>query len=113
MAELVHVRRREKTNRKIMEVTDSCFKNYLMQNHCLRVYFDLTRSKDFNKMNPLEIILRLIMVVLDHIKTQEMCIDAVHIESGSLLPLSLTVLKHKKYATRQWRNPYTLRFVPD
>ena len=88
MAELVHVRRREKTNRKIMEVTDSCFKNYLMQNHCLRVYFDLTPSKDFNKMNPLEIMLRLMMVVLEHIKTQEMCIDAVHIEAGSLVYLS-------------------------
>ena len=29
--ELVHVRRREKRDRKIVEVTDSCFKNYLIQ----------------------------------------------------------------------------------
>ena len=31
MVGLVHVRRREKRDRKIVEVTDSCFKNYLIQ----------------------------------------------------------------------------------
>ena len=38
---LVYVRRRE----GVVEVTDSCFKIIWYKNHCLRVYFDLTRPK--------------------------------------------------------------------
>ena len=69
--------RREKRDKKIVEVTDSCFKI---------IWYEITTSGyiltslgpgGLNKMNPLEIIQRLILVMFDNFKSQEMCIKAV------------------------------------
>ena len=40
----------KKGYRKIVEVTDSCFKIIWYQNHRVRVYFDLTQPRDINKL---------------------------------------------------------------
>ena len=62
--------------------------------------------KDINEMDFIEIIRRLIIYVPDHVKTQEMCNDPVCIKPLSWR-MSLTVLKHKKCASRQWSATHT------
>ena len=73
----------------------------------------LAWPKGINKMNPLEITMRLMMVIPDHFKTYEMCNETVHIEPLSLEYVPYCFKTQGMCNEAVVHNPYTMRFIPD
>ena len=64
-------------------------------------------------MNPPERIRRLIMPMPDHLKTQELCNEVVHMEPNLLVYFLEHLKIQKMYNEAVRREPYTLRFISD